>query len=114
MRQGKTFDEFMAGRPRREKAAPEESPFGIPGVYEDDARFILAAMGRGPRVAPDEMTTPATTPENPAPATEAPEEVLKLATEKIRKPKGRRLSKAERLERRAAKLRAEIERLKRK
>jgi hypothetical protein len=48
MRQGKSFDEYLAGHPKRKaQPTPERSPYGIPGVYEDDAAFIKAAMGRG-------------------------------------------------------------------
>lgn len=112
MRQGKTFDEFMAGRPRREREPAGPSPFGTPGVYEDDAKFILAAMGRGrPSVAPDEMTKapdPAT-PEIPAPAPVITAPVMDMDAPKSKR---RRLSKAERLAARVEKLRAEIERLK--
>lgn len=48
MRRGKSFDEYLAGHPKRKaQPKPERSPYGIPGVYEDDAAFIKAAMGRG-------------------------------------------------------------------
>jgi len=48
MRRGKSFDEYMTGHPKRKaQPQPERSPYGIPGVYEDDAAFIKAAMGRG-------------------------------------------------------------------
>ena len=48
MRRGKSFDEYIATHPKRKADPPPlVSPFGIPGVFEDDARFIKAAMGRG-------------------------------------------------------------------
>ncbi|MBE3111427.1 MAG: hypothetical protein IMZ46_13140 [Acidobacteria bacterium] len=113
MRQGKSFDEFMAARPSREKEPPAVSPYGVPGVFEDDARFILAAMGRGrpdeTTKAPDPATMKETTAEAPAPA---PVIMAPAVTLDVPKPKRRRLSKAERLAARVEKLRAEIERLK--
>ena len=104
MREGKTFEQFYRGLDKRRGEPPAVSPFGVPGVNSDeDAAIILSGMGRGPRVAPVEVTSPkAKTPEDAA---------VSHTPEKKKRPWP---SKAERLERKAAKLRAEIERLKRK
>ena len=39
--------------PRRPRRHVEPSPYGIPGVYEDDAQFILRTWGKTKLEPPD-------------------------------------------------------------
>jgi hypothetical protein len=93
--------EFYGGLARRRGEPPAVSPYNIPGINSaEDANIILSGMGRAGARLPDVETPPAHVAEaGPVAAPDVP------------KPKRRQLSKAERLERKAAKLRAEIERL---
>lgn len=101
MRKGKTFAEYTAKHPKRPQAPPAgPSPYGVPGVYEDDAVFILRAMGRAAPSSSAELVSPKEkTPEAPA------------NSHGEAKPKARQ-TKVERLAARIAKLKADIRRLK--
>lgn len=46
-KQGESFKDYMTGLRKANPNPPRErSPYGVPGVYEDDAAFIRNAMAR--------------------------------------------------------------------
>lgn len=69
MRKGKTFDEYCKEHPPRTRPEPADpSPYGVRGVYEDDALFILRASGRAQPIA-----APAAKPAGPPKKKTSPE-----------------------------------------